>query len=139
MKIMTIVGARPQFIKAATVSRVLAENAVTDEIIVHTGQHHDSNMSEVFFTELEIPEPDYNLGISGGSHGDMTGRMLTTIEKVMLDERPDCVLIHGDTNSTLAGGSRFALLQPANAGGNQSCGGRPRRDLVVYADRHGDH
>ena len=110
MKIMTIVGARPQFIKAATVSRALAATEGAEELIVHTGQHHDANMSDVFFSELEIPKPDYNLGISGGAHGAMTGRMLAAIEKVILDDLPDCLLIYGDTNSTLAGALAAAKL-----------------------------
>jgi UDP-GlcNAc3NAcA epimerase len=103
MKIVTIIGARPQFIKAATVSRALASRDGAEEIIVHTGQHFDPNMSEVFFSELRIPEPDHNLGISGGTHGDMTGRMLAAIEEVLLASPPDIMLIYGDTNSTLAG------------------------------------
>ena len=107
IKIVTIIGARPQFIKAAAFSRVLCEkydpvNPVK-EILVHTGQHFDSNMSKVFFDELRIPEPDYNLGIHGGSHGDMTGKMIIEIEKVLFKETPDIVLVYGDTNSTLAG------------------------------------
>lgn len=101
MKILTIVGARPQFIKAASGSRALRKQH--QEILVHTGQHHDENMSEVFFREMEIPTPDYNLGIAGGSHGEMTGRMLIEIEKVLQNEVPDAVLLYGDTNSTLAG------------------------------------
>ena len=101
MKILTIVGARPQFIKAASGSRALRKQH--QEILVHTGQHHDENMSEVFFREMEIPTPDYNLGIAGGSHGEMTGRMLIEIEKVLQKEVPDAVLLYGDTNSTLAG------------------------------------
>ena len=100
MKILTVVGARPQFIKAAVVSRLLRKSA--EEILVHTGQHYDYNMSEVFFEELGIPKPDYNLGISGGSHGQMTGRMLMAIEEVLEKERPDRLLVYGDTNSTLA-------------------------------------
>lgn len=105
IKIVTIIGARPQFIKAAAVSRVIRDDfpeSVT-EVLVHTGQHFDENMSKVFFDELDIPEPKYNLEISGGQHGAMTGRMLESVEKVLLDEKPDWVLIYGDTNSTLAG------------------------------------
>ncbi|MDP7024006.1 MAG: UDP-N-acetylglucosamine 2-epimerase, partial [Kiritimatiellia bacterium] len=103
MKILTVVGARPQFIKAATVSRVVGECSGITEVLVHTGQHFDHNMSRVFFDELHLPRPDYNLGIGGGLHGEMTGRMLTEIERVLLEEKPDAVLIYGDTNSTLAG------------------------------------
>ncbi|MBC8529571.1 UDP-N-acetylglucosamine 2-epimerase (non-hydrolyzing) [Christensenellaceae bacterium NSJ-44] len=101
MKILTIVGARPQFIKAAPVSRALRK--AHREVLVHTGQHYDANMSDIFFEELHIPKPDYNLGIGGGSHGQMTGRMLEAIEQVMLKEKPDVALVYGDTNSTLAG------------------------------------
>ena len=100
MKIVTVIGARPQFIKAAVVSRLLRNSAT--EILVHTGQHYDYNMSDIFFEELNIPRPDYNLGISGGSHGAMTGKMLASIEGVLLKENPDKLLVYGDTNSTLA-------------------------------------
>lgn len=114
MKIMTIIGARPQFIKAAAVSRVVevcrAQGGELKEIIVHTGQHYDDNMSQIFFDELEIPKPDYNLGIGGGSHGQNTGRMLEAIESVLLEERPDWVLVYGDTDSTLAGALAAAKL-----------------------------
>ncbi len=116
MKIVTIVGARPQFIKAAAISRVLRERrqaaggAATVERIVHTGQHYDRNMSEVFFEEMDIPKPDYNLEIAGGSHGQMTGRMLEAVEAVLLQEKPDWLLIYGDTNSTLAGALAAAKL-----------------------------
>lgn len=103
MKITTVVGTRPQFIKAAAVSRMLRATPGVQEVLVHTGQHYDRNMCEVFFRELDIPEPDYNLGIGSGSHGAQTGRMLESIEKVLLEEKPDWVLVYGDTNSTLAG------------------------------------
>lgn len=109
MKIVTIIGARPQFIKAAAVSRAIAEHnarrpeAPIQELIVHTGQHYDANMSQVFFDELRIPRPHYHLEIGSGSHGAMTGAMLAKIETVLLSERPDFVLVYGDTNSTLAG------------------------------------
>lgn len=102
MKILTVVGARPQFVKAATVTRQLRK-AGAHEILLHTGQHFDENMSKVFFDEMEIPRPDYNLEVSNLSHGAMTGRMLEKIEEVLLKERPDWVLVYGDTNSTLAG------------------------------------
>jgi len=108
MKIVTIIGARPQFIKAAAVSKAINQYEGDDgqgitEIIVHTGQHYDKNMSEVFFNELNIPEPNYHLNIASLSHGAMTGRMLESIETVLNKELPDLVLIYGDTNSTLAG------------------------------------
>ncbi|MBY0433052.1 MAG: UDP-N-acetylglucosamine 2-epimerase (non-hydrolyzing) [Cyclobacteriaceae bacterium] len=102
MKIITVLGARPQFIKAATVSRAFAKKKIT-EVIVHTGQHFDENMSDVFFREMEIPKPDYFLEINSLSHGAMTGRMMERIEEVLLKEKPDWTLVYGDTNSTLAG------------------------------------
>lgn len=112
MRITTIVGARPQFIKAAAVSRMLRAEyrGRIDESLVHTGQHYDANMSDVFFEELEIPKPAHHLEIAGGGHGAMTGRMLAAIEVVLQDERPDYVLIYGDTNSTLAGALAAAKL-----------------------------
>lgn len=101
---LTVIGARPQFIKAATVSRVFQlAPGVIHEILVHTGQHFDDNMSDVFFRELEIPSPDYNLGIGSAGHGTQTGRMLEALEQVMTFEKPDWVMVYGDTNSTLAG------------------------------------
>lgn len=102
-KVLTIVGARPQFVKAAMLSRALRSAENFNEIIVHTGQHYDPGMSDVFFEQLGIPAPKYSLGISGGSHGDMTGRMLCALEPVMFAEVPDMVLVYGDTNSTIAG------------------------------------
>lgn len=102
-RIVTILGARPQFIKAAVLSRIISSKKEIDEVIVHTGQHFDSNMSDVFFEEMEIPKPKYNLDINGLGHGAMTGQMLEKIEKVLLDERPDAIVIYGDTNSTIAG------------------------------------
>ena len=101
MKLVTVVGARPQFIKAAVVSAALKN--VAEEVLVHTGQHYDRNMSGVFFEELSIPRPKYNLGVGSGTHGHQTGEMLMKIEDVLLDEKPDALLVYGDTNSTLAG------------------------------------
>jgi UDP-GlcNAc3NAcA epimerase len=103
MKVITVVGARPQFIKAAVVSRALARHRQdVREVLVHTGQHYDANMSDVFFDELDIPRPGYHLGIGGGSHGQNTGRMIEQIEALLLSEKPDWVLVYGDTDSTLA-------------------------------------
>jgi UDP-GlcNAc3NAcA epimerase len=102
MKILSVVGARPQFVKAAPVGRALERAGIT-EVLLHTGQHYDPGMSDVFFTELGIPEPQYNLGVGSGSHAAQTAAMLTGIEEVLLKERPDALLIYGDTNSTLAG------------------------------------
>ena len=117
MKFVTVVGARPQFIKAAVVSRAIKQYNQTatagghmEEVLVHTGQHYDDNMSEVFFRELQISEPKYHLGIGGGTHGTMTGRMLEALEDLMLQEKPDIVLVYGDTNSTLAGALAAAKL-----------------------------
>lgn len=102
MKIVTVIGARPQFIKAAAFSRVVKQTDGVEEVLVHTGQHFDSNMSDIFFEELDIPQPKYNLGIAGGSHAEMTGNMMIELEKVFLSEKPDAVLVYGDTNSTMA-------------------------------------
>jgi UDP-GlcNAc3NAcA epimerase len=101
MKVLTVVGARPQFIKAAPVSRVLRQKH--EEFLLHTGQHYDDAMSDLFFRQLQIPAPDINLGVGSGSHGEQTGAMLPAIESVALAQRPDCLLVYGDTNSTLAG------------------------------------
>lgn len=110
LKILTVIGARPQFIKAAPVSNALAARDDMNEVLVHTGQHFDADMSDVFFSELGIPAPHHTLEIHGGGHGEMTGRMLVALEQVMLHEKPDLVLIYGDTNSTLAGAVAAAKL-----------------------------
>lgn len=109
-RILTIIGARPQFIKASVVSRAIARTADIEEIVLHTGQHFDANMSDVFFNQLGIPRPDIQLDIHGGHHGEMTGRMLVEIEKALLEHKPDRVLVYGDTNSTLAGALAAAKL-----------------------------
>lgn len=110
MQILTVVGARPQFIKAAVVSRALKAKGI-QEVLVHTGQHYDAAMSEVFFQELDLPTPGHHLGIGGLQHGAMTGRMLEALEDLMLKQRPDWILVYGDTNSTLAGALAGAKLQ----------------------------
>lgn len=103
MKILTILGARPQFIKAGSINREIASHNEIEEVIVHTGQHYDANMSDIFFKEMKIPKPDYLLGIGGKSHGAMTGQMIEKIEEEALDVKPDWIMVYGDTNSTLAG------------------------------------
>lgn len=110
MKILSVVGARPQFIKAAPVGRALEEAGIS-EVLLHTGQHYDPGMSDVFFQELNIRQPDYNLGVGSGSHAAQTAAMLIGIEDVLLKERPQCLLIYGDTNSTLAGALAAAKLE----------------------------
>lgn len=109
-KVLTVIGARPQFIKASVVSKALSHTGRLEEVLIHTGQHFDANMSDVFFSELSMSAPRYNLGVHGGRHGAMTGQMLEAIETVLLDERPDAVLVYGDTNSTLAGAMAAAKL-----------------------------
>lgn len=110
MKVLTVVGARPQFIKVAAVSRCLRALPGVSEVLVHTGQHYDSNMSRVFFEELEIPQPDFSLDVGSGSHGVQTGAMLAALDEVLVREGPDWVLVYGDTNSTLAGALSSAKL-----------------------------
>lgn len=103
MKLLTVIGARPQFVKAAALSREIAKHDNIEEVIIHTGQHFDENMSKIFFEQMEIPSPKYNLAINSLSHGAMTGRMMEEIEKILLIENPDFLVVYGDTNSTLAG------------------------------------
>lgn len=110
MKIVTVIGARPQFVKAAPLSLAFSNTNGIEEATIHTGQHFDENMSGIFFRELGLPQPAYNLDIHGGGHGQMTGRMLEAIEKILLVEKPHAVLVYGDTNSTLAGGLAAAKL-----------------------------
>jgi UDP-GlcNAc3NAcA epimerase len=112
MKIITIIGARPQIIKAAAISRAIRVHFAgkMKEIIVHTGQHYDENMSQVFFEELQIPKPDYNLQVGSGNHGQQTAKMLEGIEEIILKEKPNAVLVYGDTNSTVAGGLAASKL-----------------------------
>jgi len=118
IKLLTIVGARPQFIKAAALSRVIRTDFKHElnEIILHTGQHYDASMSDVFFKEMNIPEPGYNLEIGSSTHGSQTGNMIQGIEEVILKEQPHGVIIYGDTNSTLAGALAAAKLHiPGNS------------------------
>lgn len=110
LKILTVIGARPQFVKAAVVSRAIVAHGGIKEILVHTGQHFDANMSDVFFNQMGIPRPDHMLSVSGGGHGEMTGRMMIALEPVLIEEKPDVVLVYGDTNSTLAAALNAAKL-----------------------------
>ena len=149
LKIVDIVGARPQFIKLAPILKAIERHNREnpghriEEVLVHTGQHYDYEMSQVFFDELGLKVPDYHLGVGSGSHGYQTGEMLKRIEEVLLKEKPDLVMVYGDTNSTLAGalaaaklhipvhpggprGSRLAKLQPKDARGDQPRAYRPR-------------
>jgi UDP-GlcNAc3NAcA epimerase len=144
-KIVTVLGARPQFIKASVVSHEMRRRSDLTEIVVHTGQHFDRNMSDVFFAELGMDPPAYFLDIHGGSHGAMTGRMLAEVEQVLLKEEPDAVLVYGDTNSTIAGSlaavklhiparrGRLAKLQSGDAGGGQSHSDGPHFPLALHA------
>src|ERR1700730_5821024 len=111
LRILTVVGARPQFVKAAPLSRAIAGREGSREILVHTGQHFDAGMSQIFFDELELEPPRLDLGIHGGGHGEMTGKMLVGLERIMIEERPDLVLVPGDTNSSLAGALAAAKLE----------------------------
>ena len=115
MKIVTIVGARPQFIKASVVSRAIAKKSGINEVIVHTGQHYDNNMSEIFFDEMQIPKPAYNLAVKEKLHGAMTAKMLCGIEEILINENPDIVLVYGDTNTTLAASLAASKLHIAIA------------------------
>ncbi len=146
MKAVSVIGARPQFIKCAPVSRELRR--IAREVLIHTGQHYDDSMSGVFFRELDLPEPDHHLGVGSGSHGQQTGEMLQKIEEILVKEKPDVVLVYGDTNSTLAGAlaaaklhvpvahvrGRATKLQQEDAGGNQSSYDRSPRRCVAVPD-----
>ena len=138
VNILTVVGARPQFIKASVLSRSFAGMAGIEESIVHTGQHFDRNMSDLFFEELGIPDPDVNLGISGGSHAEMTARMLVALERVMRERSPDMVLVYGDTNSTLAASLAAAKLHMplchAEAGFRTHCRTNPEEVNRICTD-----
>ena len=144
-KLATVVGARPQFIKAATVSRAISDynnkgnRSIVSEIIIHTGQHYDQNMSDVFFEEMCIPKPTYMLGITSAFHGSMTGRMIEKLEEVLLIEKPDALLVYGDTNSTLAGAIAAAKLQipiaHVEAGLRSFNFGMPEEQNRVVVDR----
>lgn len=142
VKIMTVIGARPQFVKAAVLSRLIRSEPWRgrfSELLVHTGQHYDENMSAVFFREMCIPETDVNLGIGGGGHGEMTGCMLQALENLILEKKPDIVLVYGDTNSTLAGAlAASKLLIPVahvEAGLRSFCKRMPEEQNRILTDR----
>ena len=137
-KILTVVGARPQFIKAAVVSHEIEKRDGLEEVIIHTGQHFDHNMSQTFFDELSIPSPKKNLGISGGTHAQMTARMMVSLEEALLEERPSVVLLYGDTNSTLAAALVAAKLHiplvHVEAGARTHCMSNPEEMNRICAD-----
>lgn len=139
MKIVTIVGARPQFVKEAIIQNEINKYDEIEEIVVHTGQHYDNNMSGVFFDVLNMKDPKYNLGINASSHGEMTGKMLIELEKIMYAEKPDIVLLHGDTNSTLAGALAASKLKiriaHIEAGVRQAVKDMPEEINRVLTDR----
>lgn len=139
MKILSIVGARPQFVKEAIIQNEINKFDDINEIVVHTGQHYDNNMSGVFFDALNMAKPDYNLGISGSTHGEMTGKMIIELEKIMLEEKPDLVLLYGDTNSTLAGAISASKLKikvvHVEAGLRQEPKDMPEETNRVLTDR----
>lgn len=141
LRVVTVVGCRPQFVKAAAVNAALRVAGV-DELIVHTGQHHDPEMSAVFFEQLNIPAPAHHLGVSGGPHGDMTGRTLQALEPVLMAERPDWVIVYGDTNSTLAGALCAAKLRipvaHVEAGLRSGNRGMPEEINRIVADHASD-
>lgn len=139
MKILSIIGARPQFVKEAIVQNEINKFQDIEEMVVHTGQHYDNNMSGIFFELLGIREPDYNLGIKASNHGEMTGKMLIELEKIMIQEKPDLVLVYGDTNSTLAGAIAAAKLKikiaHVEAGLRQEPRDMPEETNRVLTDR----
>lgn len=139
MKILSIIGARPQFVKEAIIQQEINKFNDIKEVVVHTGQHYDENMSGVFFEVLNMKKPDYNLGISGTSHGEMTGKMLIELEKIMIKENPDIVLLYGDTNSTLAGAIAASKLKikiaHVEAGLRQEPKDMPEETNRVLTDR----
>ncbi|MFY9283231.1 MAG: UDP-N-acetylglucosamine 2-epimerase (non-hydrolyzing) [Miniphocaeibacter sp.] len=143
MKILSIIGARPQFVKEAIIQKEINKYDDIEEIVVHTGQHYDENMSDIFFQVLNMKKPDYNLGINGSSHGQMTGNMLIEIEKIMIKEKPDVVILYGDTNSTLAGAIAASKLKikvaHIEAGLRQEPKDMPEEINRVITDRISDY